>query len=70
MAIVQQQARVEFSQNELNAYRIQWQQLHQKKQGMNDYIVQCRVAEQAQDDKKEQREMDELSGQRASRNSN
>ncbi len=67
-AIVQQQSKVEFCQSEFEAYRGQWQQLHQKKKGMDDFIVQCQQVEQAQVDKREQKEMDEMSGQRAARN--
>ena len=68
LAIEQQQAKIEFCEAEMEAYRSQWQQLHQKTQGMDDFILQCRQKEQAEFDEREQIEMDELASQRARRN--
>jgi len=65
-AIVQQQAKVNFCQQELDAYREQWLQLHLKKKGMNRYILQCRKQELIEEDKREQKEMDEFSSQQFS----
>jgi flagellar FliJ protein len=67
IAIDQQQARIEFCEAEMDAYRSQWQQLHQKTRGMDDFILQCQQKEQAELDKREQLEMDELACQRLGR---
>ncbi len=64
-AIEQQQQQTLLIRQHMDAQTLVWQKIYQKRKNMEDYIERCRTEEQLEDDKKEQRSLDDDISRRA-----
>ena len=66
-AITQQQQRVELAARQFDEARQRWQETHERTRGMGRFIDQCRQQEQREDDRREQKHLDEAANNRYAR---
>lgn len=66
-AISQQQQQVDQTRSQFEQTRDAWREVHERRRGVERYIEECRRQEQRDEDRREQKEMDEAASIRYAR---